>query len=233
MHPDLGQPDPQSQPQRQWANKYRSPEELERGYTELQTVSNQTYQRLQDLEQRFASIERVNPADQMASRRDPLEALNEVGVPADAIMELVNRGVQNYIQPMMRAQDARQTVSNEYPDFEQHENNVANYLNGNPPLKQRYERMFQVDPTGAMEWAFQTYQRKAQAPDQGIPDQSRREAALPQSFGSPDRNSGSDAAKSEELTKRWEHAQRTGNWDQYLTARLELPESHFEPYKYR
>jgi len=230
-HPDLERPD-SGQP-RLLANKYRDPAELERGYLELQTVSNQTYQRTQELEARLAELERVNPLERQQSRRDPMEALNEVGVPADAIMELVSRGVQNVLQPMMRAQDARQTVSNEYPEFAKFENDVAQYLNSTPPLKQRYERMFQADPAGAMEWAFQTYQRKFGTPDPGINQDSRREAALPNSYSADTRNAGSDIAKNEELAKRWEWAQKTGNWDQYLTARLELPETHFSPYTYR
>ena len=83
MHPDL-EHNQGPTPTRLLANKYRSVDELERGYTELQRVSNESYTKLQTLEQRLNDMERVNPAEQAAGRRDPRELLDEVGVPASA-----------------------------------------------------------------------------------------------------------------------------------------------------
>lgn len=222
MHPDLGG-NTGPTPERLLANKYRSVDELERGYTELQRVSNESFTRLQTIEQKLAEMDRMNPAEQMAARRDPRELLEEVGVPPDAIAELVRAETEKFFQPMLRAQEAKTRLNQLYPDFQNIENDVAAFIKSNPVYTARYQRMYQADEEGAMDWATSTFLRETGAQ----PDTSRAEGALPLRGGGGPR-SMENQLNQEQQEKLVERARQTGDWTQVVNQRLSLPDNFYD-----
>jgi hypothetical protein len=231
MHPDLN--GEQATPPRQWAGKYRDPEELEKGYQNLQDMANRNWQELQELKARM-DTERMDPAERRESRRDPRAALEEVGVPTDALMELVRSGVEDALRPVVEAQNAREEVSKSYPDFVKFEQDVANWITSNPQLQSRYAKMFAADQAGAMEWAINAYSRETSRHEQPPENPySTGEASLPPTGGSGPRGYDNSAA-SEDMAKEMERARATGDWNRYIAQRLSgtVPDKHYEGLRY-
>lgn len=225
MHPDLNRPNEPTSDARLLAGKYRNAEELEKGYTELQRLSNETYQRLQTLEARLGDMDRMNPTEQ-ANKRRAAEILDEVGVPVDALAELIREEQQKFFAPMMAAQEARTAVSREFPDFQSKEEKVASFLEGNSTLKARYQKLYAADPAGAMEWAYSTYSRMTDTPHT---EDTRTDGRLPAMSGGESRSVDS-YVQSQEMEKLVERARATGDWSQVVAARLNVPDSHFDAY---
>lgn len=217
MHPELNQPGPTPEPKR-LAGKYESVEQLEKGYQELLTQSNQNYQRLQMMENELELIRqnRMNPAERAASRPDPREALSEVGVPSDAIETLVQEQIQRAFEPFIAAQNARSYAVQAFPDFDKFEQQVAEFIRTNPDRQARYTKLWAADPQGALEWAIQSYQRSKPQESPG----ERRDAGLPGSSTPGNRNVVQETV-SEDLKKKFEFAQNTGDWTHYIKARLD------------
>lgn len=230
MHPDLNSG---TTPERQWAGKYRDPEELEKGYQNLQEMANKNWQELQELKSQMESG-RMNPAERREERRNPREVLEEFGVPAEAVLELVRNGVEDALRPVVEAQGARQEVAKHYPDFVKFEEDVAKWITSDPQLQSRYARMFSADQAGAMEWAITAYTREHErsAPAQDNP-YSTMEASLPPTGGSGPRGYDYNAA-SDDMAKEMERARSTGDWSRYISQRLAgtVSDKHYEGLRY-
>lgn len=220
----LGHPSLPSGPPRKWAGKYDTPDELERGHDNLQSTLTERNQRIQELEralqeQQEVWSERVNPMDRARAReeqRDPYDVLGQIGVDPTAVEAIAERAVQRFINPLIQGQQARQMISQEYPDFVQMENEVAQFIESSPDLKNRYRQLYQTDPAAAMEWGITRFQRsREKSTDQA----ARHDAGLPAAGGAIDR-SGTVADQSEALQKAFEFGQRYGDWSHYTHMRL-------------
>lgn len=230
MHPDLNGPEGTT-PSRQWAGKYRDPEELEKGYQNLQELANKNWQELQELKSLVESG-RMDPEERREARRGPKEILEESGVPAEAVLELVRSGVEDVLRPVVAAQDARAEVAKNYPNFAENENDVAQWITSNSQLQTRYAKMFAADPAGAMEWAISAYSREKR--NEPAPSTTyTSDAALPPTGGSGPRGYDSSMA-SEELAKELERAKSSGDWNRYIAQRLAgtVPDKHYEGLRY-
>lgn len=105
-------------------------------------------------------VQRVDPMQEARA------ALAERGIPEDAapvILDLIQRQsrevaageVTRLIEPMLKTWEAQQRLEQELGDYPRRE--VLGYLNQNPDVQARYERMNQSDPTGAHEYALLKY----------------------------------------------------------------------------
>jgi hypothetical protein len=261
-HPDFdpsGGPggQPTEAEQKLLAGKYKDPNELERGYLNLFSEGQRILEQKRALEAEIASMrsaasspsqsswdldaggvaEGLNPAERSAARRDPLDALSMAGIPVDSLQAFVRRGIQEELRPFLQGAQARQVVANEYPDFLKFEPEVAQFMEANPQIKDRYQRMYRADEQGAMEWAFNQFQRaRAVAGQADVEDAvgnqamtQRLDAMIP---GSGDRSASAQVmqgAPSAEMERAWKVAQETGDWRYYLGMRVQIPDGHFKP----
>lgn len=157
---------------------------------------------------------------------DPYQRLNEFGIPVDAIQEVMRREIQQQFAPISRGLQARGQVLSEYPDYNKFEADVANFVNSDPDRQQRYQNMFNADPAGAMEWAFNKFgeaeRRKAPATPSNGSEEQKSEARIPSSRGGEGRvrkeEDGGDLA-----ARAYAEYRKTGDpraKDQFIRARL-------------
>jgi hypothetical protein len=97
-----------------------------------------------------------NGGRQVPDRRSesPEDRLTQFGVPVDALNEYVGQAIQKAFLPITNGMQARGRIVSDHPDYVQFESDVASYINNDPDLSQRYPKMFEADPAGAMEYAF-------------------------------------------------------------------------------
>jgi hypothetical protein len=241
QHPGLddsqgGQPD---QEERLYAGKYKSVEELEKGYLNMQTVENQNNQRLAAIEARLGASDpddRILPSERREGRKRPEEVLEEMGIPSEAIGDLVLERITQALNPIIQGNQAREQLRHSYQNFDSLEGEVANFIASTPDVQTRYQRMFRVDQGAAMEWAIDRYLKTkgpgtapAESASGADAAAARLDARLPGS-GSP-ANRGQDlgqAQRLEQLQKAYEYAQKTGDWSVYSSMRINevIPESH-------
>lgn len=240
QHPDLEGPQGSTPEQRLLAGKYKTVEELERGYQNLLTVENQNNERLTMLEQRMLNsdpADRILPSERRAERKRPEEVFEELGIPTDALEDFVAQRLGAALNPLIQGSQAREELRRSYQDFESLETKVTEYLNRNPQEKARYQKLFQADQGGAMEWAINRYLRTAgpsavpREPGPGDEVNNRLDAMLPGSSTPGGR--GEDLAqvqRSERLQKAYDYGNQTGDWGPYTNLRLNevIPDSHVQ-----
>lgn len=156
---------------------------------------------------------------------DPYQRLNEFGVPVDAIQEVMRREIQQQFAPISRGLQARGQVLAEYPDYNKFESDVATFVNSDPDRQQRYNNMFNADPAGAMEWAFNKFgeaeRRKAPAPPNNGNAEQKSEARIPSGRSGESRNKGDESG--DLAARAYAEYRKTGDpraRDTYIKSRL-------------
>lgn len=143
--------------------------------------------------------------------RTPEEELTAMGVPVEALDNYFDKRFNKALAPLTNGVQARGKVVADHPDYIQFENDVANFINTDPDLSQRYPRMFEADPAGAMEYAFLKF---GESRRRTIPAPPNGGAGNPVDAQIPTSRAG-DARRapdgSEELQKLYEEFQRTGS----------------------
>jgi hypothetical protein len=216
--PEFGHPD-----ERLWAKKFKSPEDLEQGYDNLYDLSINTFREKEALEARVRELEmghteRTDPSVRAAERQAPQELLSEVGVPVDALSQFIDARFQEVLSPVVRGVNARAEIVRRYPDYDKAEQQLVEYINGNPNVRQEYEKAYQASPLVAMEWAYGQYQRAGgKAANPAAEEVAARLDARLQ--GSYDR-SGQQTADETELARAKEHFERTGDSGPLMRLRL-------------
>jgi hypothetical protein len=152
----------------------------------------------------------------------PEDRLTEVGVPADAMTEIIRREIQQAFTPLTNGIQARGKMVSDHPDYVQFETEVSQFIANDPDLSARYPKMFEADPAGAMEYAFLKFgdsrRRANPATDSRIGNPT--DAAIPSSRAGEGRRApdGSQA-----LQEAYERYQRTGSSkDAQAYAKLRL-----------
>lgn len=158
---------------------------------------------------------------------NPLDRLGDVGLPVDAFRDAVRQEFTQLFQPIAAGLQARPVLMSEYPDYSQFESQVAQFVQSDPMLSQRYQQMFQADPIGAMEFAFLKYgeHRRREQPTPNEPDPTA--AQIPTQRSGDSRNPGN--AEADNLQRAWEHYQKTGDPQPYARLRLRqsIPDSFY------
>lgn len=144
LNPDLaGYPDTQS---------------LVHGYRESGAEAKRQRERAEKAEQALSSVllqGQANPRQQVPDRRlTPEDRLSDLGIPVDAVREVVSTVVQEALAPLTRGVQARGQMVSRNPDYVQFENEVAAFIEQDPELSRSYPALFQADPGAAMEYAF-------------------------------------------------------------------------------
>src|SRR5690348_5147050 len=123
------------------------------GYRASSDEAKRQKARADMLEQQLAERQ-VVPQRNAEGARDPAGRLNEWGVPTDALSDFVGEQIQKAFAPLAQGFQARNEMLSRHPDYNKFESEVAQFINADPDLSQRYQRMFNSDPTGAMEYAY-------------------------------------------------------------------------------
>lgn len=147
---------------------------------------------------------------------DPYANLEGIGIPREDFRAAVRAEAQGMIaeafQPIAQGFQARNELLGQYPDYQKFEADVASYVNADPDLSQRYQRMFKSDPAAAMDYAFLKFgdSRRRQHPgsNNGVQGQQMTEAQIPSSRTGDARHQNTQGEQTRELFERF---QKTGN----------------------
>jgi hypothetical protein len=233
QQPPAAEPTSAPEQPKLYAGKYPSLEEWEKGHWELhntlkarESALSQQTERINALEQLL--VTRAHLEDQ--NRKSPYDSLNESGVPADMVREAVRMEIQQALAPIAAGARAQQTVRSQFPEYATSENEVAQFLEVNPSLAQRYGQLYNADPAAAMEWAFLRY-RDARASQPRTPaptaPAARADAALPSS--QMGERSAPTADNGERMQQAVKYMQTYKDPTPVVHERLRglIPDSHF------
>jgi hypothetical protein len=145
---------------------------------------------------------------------DPGAELETLGIPVRALDAYVENKVQGRIAeafgPIAAGFTARGKVLAEHPDYGKYEQDVASFINSDPQTAQAYNKMFNVDPVAAMEYAYLKFgdnRRRAAPSPNGSPEQAVH-AAIP-SARSGEARQGRDPG--DNIRAAYERYQQTGS----------------------
>lgn len=153
----------------------------------------------------------------------PEERLTEFGVPVDAINDIITAGVNKALQPLMRGVNARGKVVSDHPDYVQFEAEVARFIENDSELAQRYPKMFEADPEGAMEYAFLKFgesRRRTSAPPNGDGREGMHDAAIPTSRAGEGRRAPTEDQAVRDAFERFQKTGSTKDAAAFAKARL-------------
>lgn len=217
-----------SEPDRLYANKYRTTEDLEKGYSE----SVRGYQKERKIRE---SLEEENERlrRELSSKPtgpDPLMiALEESDVPVQAIQGFIRNEVGSAVhsmlgealKPLAESQRALAEAQELYPDFDLDKARKA--VNQDPVLAETYNDLLGKDPKAAYVLAYNVGKHSGRTADEKpvkeLEPVGRTDATVPKgrrSIGETEMEGISE----ENYRKLLEHAQQTGDWTPFLRNRF-------------
>jgi len=120
--------------------------------------STREAQRVTQLNQQLQSQLYETHRQDVPQRNSAGQRLADVGIPVDALEELVTERarslVQEQFQPIMRGMQARTELVGRYKDFAKFESDIGELLNEDQAFQQTYNRVYQADPAAALELAY-------------------------------------------------------------------------------
>lgn len=205
-------------------------QQLEQRYAASSEEGKRLAEENRQLRQQFEMMQEQRPA--IPDRRDPYsQQLQDLGIPVDAVQGIIQREIQTAFEPIARQiqgqQQGRQRLLTSYgKDFQQYEQDVANFIQNDPEAQRTYNTLFNADPAAAMEWSFLKYsesRRRAQpTPTNGADDGSSVHAQVPTAGGGsgprPQHDPQWDEAR--EAWEAWSKAPTRQNAERYAKARL-------------
>ena len=212
---------------------YPTADELARGYRNSSAEAKRLAAENQRLQEQLQGLA-ANPRPDIPQRGRPEDQLRDYGIPVDVMEQFVNERVGQALAPLARGFEARGKVLQDYPDYNKFEAEVAQFINSDPDLSQRYARMFTADPAGAMELAFLKYgESKRRSAPAGSPPNPQEivDASLP--GGRPGESRRVGSGEESDVQEAWAQFQKTGSprdVEAFVKARLRqvIPDSHFQ-----
>jgi hypothetical protein len=208
---------------------YQNLEQLAQGYRNSGQEAQRQKARADMLEQQLAQVALQHTQQQQPQPqpRNVRERLQEVGMPVDDMLELVNTALGDALKPMYGAAMARPRMLATYgDDFGKFESQIYAEINKDPALVQRHNQLMMTDPETAAEWAYLRYaeqQRRHQPSDpapNGQVEQARSEASIPNSRTGDQRQSPQEADQNEARRRAWEIFKTTGNPEPFARVRI-------------
>lgn len=198
--------------------------ELVKGYR----ASRDEVKRIQTEQAEFESQVRTFMAANQPQRpepTDPYDRLTQLGVPADAVRDIVSREVRSAFEPIGQALNARTQMVARHPDYVKFEPEVSQFLTTDRDTASAYQKMSTADPLGAMEYAYFKYgESKRSEQSDGDSGRPKMRAAEPTHAGQPAARSGEgrsqETGDQQATTDAWEHFKKTGQKEPYIKARL-------------
>jgi len=236
------------------AGKYKSPEELERGYTHQMTETQKIIAERDQLKQKLELAEgfitdtrmgadRSMPADRAAARKSNLDTIAEqLNVDREQLAGAMAEIAAQTFAPITSGIQARQIVNEENPDFVKFEPEVAQFLKANPQLDARVGKAIRQaasDPEALallLDYSYMKYDRSKTAGTTTVPRndtsgteqaQAKIDATIPGAGAG--RAAGTEAVENQALTNAWQKGQDNGDWTDFLNLRLQgiIPDTHY------
>ena len=165
-HPELkppspANPEPAAAPEKLFAGKYRTSEELEKAYlASANEVTTRLMPRLQQTEHEARILKEllIQGGGQPANQKSPFDELEAIGLPKDTLERAIDAKVQQFFGPIERAIRAQQELVVELPDFQRAAPEIQRFLADNPALQQEFNEINQVNPKAATKYVFREYQ---------------------------------------------------------------------------
>lgn len=159
---------------------------------------------------------------------DPYSQLAEVGIDPNVMRAAVRfeaQGiVQEALQPIAQGFQARNELLGQYPDYQKFEADVASFINADPDISQRYQRMFKSDPAGAMDYAFlkfgESRRRQHSGGSNGVQGQQMTEAQIPSNRSGDARRYDNSEDHAQRAYERWQQSHSTQDALAFAKARL-------------
>jgi len=170
-----------AQPEKVYAGKYKSVEELEKGYWNSAQEAKRIADENKQLKEILTAHQRVNPAERADARPDFAKELEDAAIPVEPLMNLIRETARQIVktevlEPIVRGSEARAAVMREFPDFTQREASLQAFLSANPAVDEKYQRMLKAGlEQEALEFVFMTSERLSTKP---VADASGQEQAV-------------------------------------------------------
>ena len=214
--------DAKSEPERLYAGKYKSTEELEKGYLETQREGLRWRDQAREAE---AQMKRIQADSDSVRDTRHQAALTEAEIPLDALDARIDKRalglLQDALNPLFSAGKAEQTLTVKFPDFP---GSAAIQRALDPDLAESYQQLYASNPEAALTMGYRVWQAKEQAShvmskDEVIKETRRRDATRAPSKGgpSPDEDNDRSGERYEELLN---HGLKTGDWNSFLRHRF-------------
>lgn len=209
---------------------FNDPAALANAYRNSSTEARRQKERADQLEQMIGMIQQR--PDLIKRQPGPEDELETLGIPIRALEQLVQRQatevVQKAFEPIQRGMTARNSVMAQYPDFQKFESDVFQYLQSDPQMQEKYNRMFNADPEGAMDYAFlkfgEAQRRRAPQGNGDTGDRGKKtDAQIPSSRSAESRSRTPDDNDRDTLQRAYKAFRETGNpdaRDAYVKTRL-------------
>lgn len=170
------------------------------------------------------------PRPEIPQRTRPEDRLADVGVPVDAIDQLVAERIQAAFAPLARGLEARSRILSRHPDYNEYEAKVAQFLSDTPEVAEVYGRLFGADAAGAMDYALLKYgeaEKRRHAPEKSKREPAAAtEAQLPSSRSGDARRAEPVDAMVEDAHRRWRETGNKAAGMDYVRARLRQAIKH-------
>jgi hypothetical protein len=164
---------------------------------------------------------RQNVPDRRATSAQ--DRLTDFGIPVDALEEVVQQSIQKAFQPLSRGIEARGQIVAKHPGYVQFETDVAQFINTDPDLSQRYPALYAADPYAAMEYAllrFSDSRRRSGGPPEGETRNGVADAQIPGSRAGDGRRAPTADAQVQEAFERFNKTGSSRDAAAYAKARL-------------
>lgn len=220
--------------------KYKTMEEAQRAYFEQANSLSRINDTVQQLAARQALTEQMltQPQASPGPSRSALDDLADFAIPPEklerAIIEVAERVSERKfnekMSPITEGIRARSAVTSRYPEFGKREQEISDFLQTDPTLSARYNRIFATDPQAAMEWAYGIHRESRPAPSR-----TRASAAAPSTETQMPRGAATQQTRGaqgdsyqQELEAALDKYRRTGDMRELVKVRLRdvIPEEH-------
>lgn len=216
------------------AGRFKSVEELERGYKESGREAQRIVGESKLKDARIAELEAQMELAQMQGQqrqdREPepdFLPIEDDGIRLSAldkrIQQSVERSVLQTLQPLQKSMEARARMEQSYEDYGKTEPEIRQWLSDNPEMRQIHDEIAQTSPRGALEFAYSKYRdakiREAAEENKTLAeilDQGKTAAGVRTQQIRRDEPEFSQERYNQLLAR----AQETGNWDDFLDYRL-------------
>lgn len=206
---------------------YPSVEHLVAGYKNSSEEGKRQRERADKLEQLVTQQLMANAENQRRTVPDrskkPEDQLTDYGVPVDALDAYLERKFDQKFAPITQGIQARGQIVAKHPDYIQFENDVAQFINTEPDMAQRYNAMFNVDPLGAMEYAFLKFgdsRRGALPSANGGGREGISDASIPSSRSGDGRRAPDQGSAIQSAFERWQKSGSSADAAAYAKTRL-------------
>lgn len=209
-----GNPNPETKPDRLYANKYRTVEDLESGYANSTKEALRWRDEALKAQGEAAALRSAKPVEPSAAEK----RLAEEEVPVDALREVVRTEFEGLfseaLAPFAKAQEAQSKLRQAHSDFDLNE--IQNVVMQDPEVSAAYQTLLAKDPEGAYMLGYQTW-RASQKPS-AVKKEERNAAGMPVA----QRGAGGqeEALDEERYKKLLAYGLETGDMNPFLRYRF-------------